>query len=61
MTKAVRSDTPSDLNGEFLREYSTEKPIRRYTRNTAGHGISYLLDHDYGRLYLNSSKIRSAV
>src|SRR5262249_45262382 len=33
---------------------STEESIRRYTRKTAGHGISYLLDHEYGRIYLES-------
>lgn len=52
MTKAVRFDAPSKLGGEFLDEYSTDKSIRRYTKETAGHGISYLLDHDYGNIYL---------
>jgi 2-polyprenyl-3-methyl-5-hydroxy-6-metoxy-1,4-benzoquinol methylase len=53
MTKAVRSDTPSDLSGDFLKEYSTGESIRRYSKETAGHGISYLLDHDYGKIYLD--------
>ncbi len=52
MTKAVRSDTPPDLRGDYLKEYSREETIRRYTKETAGHGISYLLDHDYGKMYL---------
>lgn len=52
MIRAVSSDTPSKLSGEFLEEYSTEKSIRRYTKETAGNGISYLLDHDYGNIYL---------
>jgi SAM-dependent methyltransferase len=42
------------LFDNFLDEYSTEESIRRYTPKTAGHGISYLLDHDYGRIYLDS-------
>jgi SAM-dependent methyltransferase len=39
------------LNKEFLREYSSEKSIRKYTRETAGNGITYLLHHDYGKVY----------
>jgi 2-polyprenyl-3-methyl-5-hydroxy-6-metoxy-1,4-benzoquinol methylase len=53
MTKMVRRDTPSKLSGDFLEEYSSEESIRRYTKETAGHGISYLLDHDYGKIYLD--------
>lgn len=41
------------MNGDFLREYSTEGSIRRYTKDTAGNGVSYLLDHDYGDIYLD--------
>lgn len=39
------------LENEFLEEYSTRDSIRRYTRTTAGYGISYLLDHNYGDIY----------
>lgn len=46
-------DNPSVLSGEFLEEYSTEDSLRRYTKETAGNGISYLLDHDYGEIYFN--------
>jgi len=46
-------DNPSALSGEFLEEYSTEDSLRRYTKETAGNGISYLLDHDYGEIYFN--------
>lgn len=48
MTKAVNAES---LNGAFLDEYNSEESIRRYLRETAGYGISYLLDHDYGELY----------
>jgi SAM-dependent methyltransferase len=44
------------LNRDFLREYSTEASIRKYTKETAGSGISYLLDHDYGNIYLDFIK-----
>lgn len=51
MTRAADSKTCS-LNGAFLQEYNSEESIRKYTRDTAGYGISYLLNHDYGDLYL---------
>ena len=44
--------SPEKLTGEFLEEYNSEESIRRYTKETAGSGISYLLDHDYGEIYL---------
>jgi SAM-dependent methyltransferase len=42
------------LQQDFLKEYSTEANIRRYMRKTAGHGISYLLEHDYTDIYLEA-------
>jgi SAM-dependent methyltransferase len=48
----IRDNTPSDLRQDFLNEYSVEENIRRYMKKTAGHGISYLLEHDYGDIYL---------
>jgi SAM-dependent methyltransferase len=41
-----------DLRQDFLKEYNTEESIRRYMKKTAGHGISYLLEHDYTDIYL---------
>jgi SAM-dependent methyltransferase len=35
----------------FLEEYTADEAVRRYGTDTAGHGISYLLEHDYGRIY----------
>ena len=52
MKKTQTQDNPSALNKEFLEEYSSNDSLRRYSRETAGHGISYLLDHDYGEIYL---------
>ena len=51
MTNIVVSDN-SSLNGAFLEEYNSEGNVRKYARETAGYGISYLLNHDYGDLYL---------
>jgi SAM-dependent methyltransferase len=53
MTHLINSQDSSELTANFLKEYSTEESIRRYTGETAGHGISYLLDHEYGRIYLD--------
>ena len=38
----------------YLEEYSSEQAIRRYTHETAGHGISYLLEHEYAEIYLDA-------
>lgn len=53
MTCTVGSNANS-LNGAFLQEYNSQGAIRRYLKTTAGYGISYLLDHDYGDLYLDT-------
>jgi len=50
MASATKNLT-STLNANFLREYNSPESIRKYTRRTAGYGISYLLDHDYGTIY----------
>src|SRR5579883_3160140 len=51
MTKARLGTSAGTLNDDFLAEYSTAKSIRKYSRDTAGTGIRYLLDHDYGEIY----------
>src|SRR4051794_40501461 len=38
----------------YLQEYSADDAIARYTSRTAGHGISYLLEHDYAKVYLSA-------
>jgi SAM-dependent methyltransferase len=38
----------------FFGEYTSRDAIAKYTRATAGFGISYLLDHDYKRVYLEA-------
>ena len=38
----------------FLEEYSSEDAIRKYSSQTAGYGISYLLANDYAKVYLNA-------
>jgi SAM-dependent methyltransferase len=48
---ATKSSLESDV---FLREYTSQDAILKYTRATAGFGISYLLDHDYKAVYLEA-------
>jgi len=40
----------------FFREYTSTEAITKYSRRTAGFGISYLLDHDYKSVYLDALK-----
>ena len=35
----------------YLRQYTSHNEILKYTKATAGSGISYLLDHDYRAIY----------
>lgn len=49
----TRERSRASLNEDFLKEYSADENVRKYRKKTAGHGISYLLDHDYGNIYLD--------
>src|SRR5215470_11493222 len=56
------------MSATFLEEYRSPTSILRYTRDTAGHGISYLLEEVYGNIYLEAlasqiatEKIRTGV
>jgi SAM-dependent methyltransferase len=40
------------MNDIFLEEYNSNDAILKYSKETAGWGIDYLLEHDYGRIYL---------
>lgn len=50
------------LYEKFLDEYVSEDAVRKYTTETAGYGISYLLRNDYARIYLSAveSYLRTA-
>lgn len=45
-------ENTAEMYEKFLDEYASDGAVRKYTTGTAGHGISYLLNNDYGRLYL---------
>jgi len=53
MAEVAHLESPSKLMNEFLKEYRSESSIRKYSNETAGTGISYLLDHDYADIYLD--------
>jgi SAM-dependent methyltransferase len=40
------------LYEKFLDEYVSEDAVRKYTTETAGYGITYLLSNDYARIYM---------
>lgn len=41
----------SPLDRAFLAEYTSQDAIRKYSSQTAGHGVNYLIEHDYARVY----------
>lgn len=42
------------MDEAFFEEYTSHDAILKYTKATAGYGISYLLDHDYKDAYLRA-------
>ncbi len=38
----------------YLKEYTSDDAIRKYSSNTAGYGISYLLENDYADVYVTA-------
>jgi SAM-dependent methyltransferase len=57
MTNSATQNRPEDRNrfqAEYFKEYTSAEAISKYTRATAGDGISYLLDHEYKDVYLRA-------
>jgi SAM-dependent methyltransferase len=48
------------MDASFFDEYTSHDAIRKYTKATAGYGISYLLDHDYKSVYLKALELLPA-
>jgi SAM-dependent methyltransferase len=48
------SDKIQTMDASFFDEYTSQSAILKYTRATAGYGISYLLDHDYRKVYFDA-------
>jgi SAM-dependent methyltransferase len=53
MQEIMEMDSPTEAD-PFFREYTSQDAILKYTKATAGFGISYLLDHDYKQVYLDA-------
>ncbi len=54
MTSQQNESAITRMDKQFLNEYTTEEVILRYTKETAGAGISYLLENVYGKIYLDA-------
>ena len=39
------------MDKSFLDEYNSQDAILKYSTNTAGHGVNYLIQHEYARIY----------
>jgi SAM-dependent methyltransferase len=48
------NDKQQAMDASFFDEYTSHDAILKYTRATAGNGISYLLDHDYKDIYCHA-------
>jgi len=48
------NNTKTNQDDVFFQEYTSGDAIRKYSKATAGHGISYLLNHDYKWVYLDA-------
>jgi SAM-dependent methyltransferase len=47
----TRMITTQELNDAFLKEYNSDQAVLKYSPGTAGSGINYLVEHEYGRIY----------
>src|SRR5258708_21526160 len=53
--KVISTNTDKCMETDaFFRQYTSQEEILKYTKATAGCGISYLLDHDYKAVYLEA-------
>lgn len=41
----------------FSAEYESDDALRKYSTETAGKGINYLLEHEYGKVYLEAVRV----
>jgi SAM-dependent methyltransferase len=60
MTSSITNNSAETETDTFFREYTSRDAILKYTKATAGFGISYLLDHDYKAVYLDALRHLSA-
>jgi SAM-dependent methyltransferase len=48
------STNTDQLIRSFSEEYESDDALRKYSTETAGYGINYLLEHEYARIYLEA-------
>ena len=42
--------TTEQMNKSFLDEYNSQDAILKYSTETAGQGVNYLIQHEYARI-----------
>jgi SAM-dependent methyltransferase len=45
------------MNKSFLEEYNSKDAIDKYSHETAGRGVNYLIQHDYGQVYDDAVRV----
>src|SRR5438046_425841 len=53
----MNKNTQDAMDASFFNEYTSHDAILKYTKATAGYGISYLLDHDYKAVYMKALEL----
>ncbi len=53
-------DSTQDMLRNFSTEYNSQESVRKYSFETAGHGINYLLRNEYARIYLEALELIGA-
>ena len=43
--------TTEKMDKSFLDEYNSQEAVQKYSTQTAGHGVNYLIQRDYARVY----------
>jgi SAM-dependent methyltransferase len=54
----MSTDSTENLIKSFSEEYESDDALRKYSTGTAGYGINYLLEHEYGKVYLDAIRVR---
>lgn len=47
----MQTASTEHMQRSFLEEYNSKDAILKYSTRTAGHGVNYLIQHDYARIY----------
>ncbi len=53
----MSTDSTENLIKSFSEEYESDDALRKYSTGTAGYGINYLLEHEYGKVYLDAIRV----